>query len=115
MAEPLLQIEHLKTYFPVRKGLMNRTVGHVKAVDDISITIHEGETFGLVGESGSGKSTVGKSIVRLTEKQMDRFVFREWTFTACPCKRYGGFDPSSSLFFRTHTAPLIHESVLEMP
>ncbi|MFK0521871.1 ABC transporter ATP-binding protein [Paenibacillus illinoisensis] len=68
MAEPLLEIEHLKTYFPVRQGLMNRTVGHVKAVDDISITIHEGETFGLVGESGSGKSTVGKSIVRLTEK-----------------------------------------------
>ncbi|MFB8374382.1 ABC transporter ATP-binding protein [Paenibacillus taichungensis] len=68
MSEPLLEIEHLKTYFPVRKGLLNRTVAHVKAVDDISITIHEGETFGLVGESGSGKSTVGRTIVRLTEK-----------------------------------------------
>ncbi|WP_337031683.1 ABC transporter ATP-binding protein [Paenibacillus illinoisensis] len=76
MAEPLLEIEHLKTYFPVRKGLMNRTVGHVKAVDDISITIHEGETFGLVGESGSGKSTVGKSIVRLTEKTDGQIRFQ---------------------------------------
>ncbi|WP_063563943.1 ABC transporter ATP-binding protein [Paenibacillus sp. O199] len=76
MYEPLLEIEHLKTYFPVRKGLLNRTVAHVKAVDDISITIHEGETFGLVGESGSGKSTVGRTIVRLTEKTEGQIRFQ---------------------------------------
>jgi oligopeptide/dipeptide ABC transporter ATP-binding protein len=76
MSEPLLEIEHLKTYFPVRKGLLNRTVAHVKAVDDISITIHEGETFGLVGESGSGKSTVGRTIVRLTEKTEGQICFQ---------------------------------------
>ncbi|PIH60392.1 ABC transporter ATP-binding protein [Paenibacillus sp. LK1] len=76
MSEPLLKIEHLKTYFPVRKGLLNRTVAHVKAVDDISITIHEGETFGLVGESGSGKSTVGRTIVRLTEKTEGQIRFQ---------------------------------------
>ncbi|NEU60135.1 ABC transporter ATP-binding protein [Paenibacillus sp. ALJ109b] len=76
MSEPLLEIEHLKTYFPVRKGLLNRTVAHVKAVDDISITIHEGETFGLVGESGSGKSTVGRTIVRLTEKTEGQIRFQ---------------------------------------
>ncbi|MFJ2043207.1 ABC transporter ATP-binding protein [Paenibacillus taichungensis] len=76
MSEPLLEIEHLKTYFPVRKGLLNRTVAHVKAVDDISITIHEGETFGLVGESGSGKSTVGRTIVHLTEKTEGQIRFQ---------------------------------------
>ncbi|PZT52454.1 ABC transporter ATP-binding protein [Paenibacillus silvae] len=76
MSEPLLEIEHLKTYFPVRKGLLNRTVAHVKAVDDISMTIHEGETFGLVGESGSGKSTVGRTIVRLTEKTEGQIRFQ---------------------------------------
>ncbi|WP_433923636.1 ABC transporter ATP-binding protein [Paenibacillus taichungensis] len=76
MSEPLLEIEHLKTYFPVRNGLLNRTVAHVKAVDDISITIHEGETFGLVGESGSGKSTVGRTIVRLTEKTEGQIRFQ---------------------------------------
>lgn len=76
MSEPLLEIEHLKTYFPVRKGLLNHTVAHVKAVDDISITIHEGETFGLVGESGSGKSTVGRTIVRLTEKTEGQIRFQ---------------------------------------
>ncbi|WDZ55802.1 ABC transporter ATP-binding protein [Paenibacillus polymyxa] len=68
MAEPLLEIERLKTYFPVKSGFMNRTSGHVRAVDDISFTIRQGETFGLVGESGSGKSTVGRTIVRLTDK-----------------------------------------------
>ncbi|WP_068496155.1 ABC transporter ATP-binding protein [Paenibacillus kribbensis] len=68
MAEPLLEIDHLKTYFPVKSGFMNRTSGHVRAVDDISFTIRQGETFGLVGESGSGKSTVGRTIVRLTDK-----------------------------------------------
>ncbi|WP_263560252.1 ABC transporter ATP-binding protein [Paenibacillus polymyxa] len=68
MAEPLLEIDRLKTYFPVKSGFMNRTTGHVRAVDDISFTIRQGETFGLVGESGSGKSTVGRTIVRLTDK-----------------------------------------------
>ncbi|SFQ95791.1 MULTISPECIES: ABC transporter ATP-binding protein [unclassified Paenibacillus] len=68
MAEPLLEIDRLKTYFPVKSGFMNRTSGHVRAVDDISFTIRQGETFGLVGESGSGKSTVGRTIVRLTDK-----------------------------------------------
>lgn len=76
MAEPLLEIRHLKKYFPIKTGLLGRTTGQVKAVDDISITIQAGETFGLVGESGSGKSTVGRSIVRLTEKTDGEILFR---------------------------------------
>lgn len=63
MAEPLLEIDRLKTYFPVKSGFMNRTSGHVRAVDDISFTIRQGETFGLVGESGSGKSTVAARLL----------------------------------------------------
>ncbi|MEX0745931.1 MAG: oligopeptide/dipeptide ABC transporter ATP-binding protein [Phycisphaeraceae bacterium] len=62
---PLLEVEHLKTYFPVKRGLMRRTVGQVEAVDNVSFHINEKETLGLVGESGCGKSTVGRTILRL--------------------------------------------------
>ncbi len=61
----MLVVENLKTYFPVRAGLFQRVVAHVKAVDDVSFTVKEGETFGLVGESGCGKTTVSRTILRL--------------------------------------------------
>jgi len=76
MSKPLLEVNHLKKYFPIKSGLLNRTVGHVRAGNDISIAMNPGETFGLVGESGSGKSTVGKSIVRLTEKTSGDILFK---------------------------------------
>jgi ABC-type oligopeptide transport system ATPase subunit len=64
--EPLLVVEGLKKYFPVKKGfLIDRTVDHVKAVDDVSFEVREGETLGLVGESGSGKSTTGYCVLQL--------------------------------------------------
>jgi len=64
-SEPLLQTENLCVYFPIRKGLFKRVVGHVKAVDGVSLKIAAGRTVALVGESGCGKTTVGKGIVRL--------------------------------------------------
>ena len=63
----LLVVEDLKTYFPIRAGLLQRVVAHVKAVDGVSFRIREGETFGLVGESGCGKTTVGRTILRLQQ------------------------------------------------
>lgn len=65
--KPLLKVEGLKKYFPIKKGLLGRTVGHVKAVDDISFYVNKGETLGIVGESGCGKSTTGRVLMRLLE------------------------------------------------
>jgi oligopeptide transport system ATP-binding protein len=72
---PLLQVRNLKKYFPVRKGILSRVVGHVKAVDDISFQIAEGETLGLVGESGCGKTTAGRTLLRLLEPTAGRIEF----------------------------------------
>lgn len=63
----LLKVENLEQYFPIKGGFLGRTVNHVKAVDDISFTINEGETVAVVGESGCGKSTTGRAILRLDE------------------------------------------------
>ncbi len=67
MGQPLLEVKNLKKYFPVSGGFFKRVVGYVKATDDISFTIGEGETMGLVGESGCGKSTTGRALLRLHE------------------------------------------------
>jgi len=76
MAEPLIEVRGLKTWFPVRSGVVSRITGHVRAVDGVDLTISQGETLGLVGESGCGKSTLGRSILRLVEPTAGEVYFR---------------------------------------
>jgi microcin C transport system ATP-binding protein len=68
-APVVVQTEDVKVWFPIRKGFLKKVVGHIKAVDGISVAVREGETVGVVGESGSGKTTLGLAILRLTSSQ----------------------------------------------
>jgi oligopeptide transport system ATP-binding protein len=72
---PLLEVTDLVKYFPIRKGLFSRVVGHVRAVDGISFSLNEGEVLGLVGESGCGKTTTGRTILRLIEATSGSVMF----------------------------------------
>jgi peptide/nickel transport system ATP-binding protein len=84
----LLELRGLKTWFPIRTGLLQRVSGHVKAVDGVDLTIRRGETLALVGESGCGKTTVGRSILRLLEPTGGSVRFDGVELTALPAAQF---------------------------
>ncbi len=77
--DTLLEVRGLKKYFPIQQGLLRKTVGYVKAVDDVNLTVHAGETLGLVGESGCGKTTASRCIIRLYEPTDGEVLFQSRT------------------------------------
>lgn len=78
--EPILQVNSIKTWFPVKRGIFGKVVDHVKAVDDVSFDVFPGETLGLVGESGCGKTTLGRTIIRLIEPTSGEVIFKGKNF-----------------------------------
>jgi peptide/nickel transport system ATP-binding protein len=116
-AQPLLQVEGLKVHFPIRRGFLQRTVGHVRAVDDVAMSIQAGRTLALVGESGCGKTTVGKALLRLIEPTAGRIVLGGETITAnnaATLRRQAQMvfqDPFSSLNPRMRVADILLEGM----
>jgi len=96
----LVEIKNLKTYFPIRTGLLQRTTGSVKAVDDVSFTINEGETVGLVGESGCGKTTLGRTILRLIEPTSGSIWFAGENVTNLKSSRIKSFRRQAQMIFQ---------------
>src|SRR5204862_4719867 len=92
---PLLEVDGLKKYFPIQRGLFSRVSGHVYAVDGVSFHIGRGETLGLVGESGCGKSTVGRTLLKLLEPTEGSIVVRGDDIT--------GLDAAQMLPYRRQT------------
>ncbi|MGB9440821.1 MAG: dipeptide ABC transporter ATP-binding protein [Desulfobacterales bacterium] len=116
----LLEVENLKKYFPVKKGILSRSVGEVRAVDGVSFTIKRGETLGLVGESGCGKTTVGRTILRLIEPTAGRVSFNGENLLELDGKQLRSLraslqiifqDPFSSLDPRMNVGQIIAEPI----
>ncbi|WP_318248234.1 ABC transporter ATP-binding protein [Xinfangfangia pollutisoli] len=104
--QPLVRVEGLKMYFPIRTGLLRQHTGDVKAVDDVSFTIPAGETLGLVGESGCGKSTVGRAILRLYEPTAGRVEIEGEDVLALPPNRLRKKRPTMQMVFQDPQASL---------
>jgi len=117
----LLSVHGLKVYFPIRKGLLQRVVNHVKAVDDISLSIPEGHTLALVGESGCGKTTAGKSILQLVKPTAGKVQFANAELTSLSLAQLRQHrsdiqiifqDPFSSMNPRMMVMDIIEESMI---
>ncbi|WP_102716264.1 dipeptide ABC transporter ATP-binding protein [Paenibacillus castaneae] len=119
--ETLIEIRNLKKYFPVKGGVLKRTIGYVKAVDDVSFDIYKGETLGIVGESGSGKSTLGRLLIRLLDPTGGQIRFQDADISAISQRAMRKYrrdmqmvfqDPYSSLNPRMSVGELIAEPML---
>ena len=118
-ADPIASAENVRVWFPIKRGLLRRTVGHIRAVDDVSFAIRRGETLGVVGESGSGKTTLGRAVLRLIRSE-GRIVYLGQAINGLPARRLRPMrknlqmvfqDPYGSLSPRMSVAEIIAEGL----
>lgn len=118
----ILEVNNLKKYFPITQGMLRRHVGDVKAVDDVSFVIYEGETLGIVGESGCGKSTLGRTILKLLEPTEGEVIYDGKPVFKLPSDELKELrkemqiifqDPYSSLNPRMNVSSIVGEGLTE--
>ena len=97
----LVDVRDLKMHFPLTKGIVQRVVGYVRAVDGVSFSIERGQTLGLVGESGSGKTTIGRTMVRLISRRAVKSCLGTRTWLNYKVKRYGRYADGCRWSFKT--------------
>ncbi len=118
----ILEAKNLKKYFPITQGMLRRKIGDVKAVDDVSFTIYEGETLGIVGESGCGKSTLGRTALKLLEPTAGEVFYKDKPIFSLPADELKELrkeiqiifqDPYSSLNPRMNVSSIVAEGLTE--
>ncbi|MBV8029879.1 MAG: dipeptide ABC transporter ATP-binding protein [Betaproteobacteria bacterium] len=102
----LLKVDELKVHFPIRRGILKRTIGYVRAVDGVSLELHEGRTLALVGESGCGKTTTGKAILQLIRPSAGKVVFDERDIGSLPGAQLRPFRSAMQIVFQDPYASL---------
>lgn len=111
----ILQAKNIKKYFPIKGGILKHTVGHVKAVDDVSLNVLRGETLGVVGESGSGKSTLGRVLLRLMEPTEGQIIFEDQDISTMGNRKLRPIRRDMQIVFQDPFASLNSKmSVLEL-
>jgi peptide/nickel transport system ATP-binding protein len=116
--KPVLQINNLKTYFPINKGVFGKVKDYVKAVDDVTFEVYPGETLGLVGESGCGKTTLGRTILKLVEPTEGQIIFEGKDLTHLGTKEMRAFRKEMQIIFQDPYSSLnpritIGEAIME--
>ncbi len=111
--EKLIQVKTIKKYFPIKGGLFQQVVGNVKAVDDVSFDIYNGETLGLVGESGCGKSTLGRSILQLIKPSSGKVFFKDTELTNMNGEELRRYRTKMQLVFQNPYSSLNPRQMIE--